>query len=366
MQIAIISDLPCAYIVKNKNPQTDKLGRNAGREISNNSVKVADVVYQGNTYFYQKDIFNNITKILDTNGNIIVQYVYDAWVNHAVLNANGQEIDKSDVGHIGNKNPFRYRSYYFDTETELYYLNSRYYDPELGRFITIDDISYLDPETINGLNLYAYCGNNPVMNVDPNGQAFFVFIIAALIGFVVSFAVSVGTQAAFNGGKINWGTAFIDGLFGAISGALWMVPGLGPVATGLINAGLTALNGVITTGIENDWHFSALDFVTIGVSALVSGLVSGVARGQFRSAGGQNILEDTHKFVGTVSKRIVTGYYNNGVDIFSKSFKSAFRQMWSQVISLNFGNGFWKDWLITLLQSISSSSFSRGLMELQW
>ena len=145
-----------------------------------------------------------------------------------------------------------------------------------------------------------------------------------------------------------------------------MVPGLGPVATGLINAGLTALNGVITTGIENDWHFSALDFVTIGVSALVSGLVSGVARGQFRSAGGQNILEDTHKFVGTVSKRIVTGYYNNGVDIFSKSFKSAFRQMWSQVISLNFGNGFWKDWLITLLQSISSSSFSRGLMELQW
>ena len=51
-----------------------------------------------------------------------------------------------------------------------------------------------------------------MMNVDPNGQAFFVFIIAALIGFVVSFAVSVGTQAAFNGGKINWGTAFIDGL----------------------------------------------------------------------------------------------------------------------------------------------------------
>ena len=59
-------------------------------------------------------------------------------------------------------NPIRYRSYYYDAETKLYYLKSRYYDPELGRFMTIDDISYLDPDTINGLNLYAYCGNNPV------------------------------------------------------------------------------------------------------------------------------------------------------------------------------------------------------------
>lgn len=204
------------------------------------------------------------------------------------------------------------------------------------------------------------------MNVDPNGQAFFLFLIAALIGFAVSFAVSAGTQAAFNGGQINWGTALIDGLFGAISGALWMVPGLGPIATGLINAGLTAVNGVITTGIENDWQFTTTDFVTIGISALVSGLVSGVARGQFISDGGRKILEDTHKFVGTVSKRIVTGYYNNGVDIFSKSFKSAFGQMWDQVMGLNFGKGFWKDWLITLLQSISSTSFSRGLNGLQW
>ena len=66
-------------------------------------------------------------------------------------------------------NPFRYRSYYYDTETELYYLQTRYYDPELGRFISQDSIEYADPETINGLNLYAYCGNNPVMNVDPTG-----------------------------------------------------------------------------------------------------------------------------------------------------------------------------------------------------
>lgn len=54
-------------------------------------------------------------------------------------------------------------------ETGLYYLKSRYYDPKVGRFITIDDISYIDHEKINGLNFYAYCGNNPVMRIDENG-----------------------------------------------------------------------------------------------------------------------------------------------------------------------------------------------------
>ena len=264
---------------------------------------------------------------------------------------------------IATKNPIRYRSYYYDEETGLYYLKSRYYDPETGRFITIDDISYIDPETINGLNLYAYCGNNPVMNVDPNGQAFFAFLIAALIGFAVSFAASAGTQAAFNGGQINWGTALIDGLFGAISGALWIVPGLGPIATGLINMGLTAVNGLITTGMENDWNYSWQDIGVIAFSSFVSGFVSGITRKGFLKAG-QEILTKTHKFVGTVSKRIVTGYYNNGVDIFPKSFKSAFGQMWNKVAGINFGKGFWKDWLITLLQSISSTSFSRGLNSL--
>ena len=68
-------------------------------------------------------------------------------------------------------------------ETELYYLKSRYYDPEVGRFITIDDISYLNSESINGLNLYAYCGNNPVMNVDPNGTAFLWLAVLALLLF---------------------------------------------------------------------------------------------------------------------------------------------------------------------------------------
>ena len=138
-----------------------------GLEFFYDNTGVAGIEYNNATYLYQKDAQGNICKILDSNGSIIVQYKYDAWGNHAVLDANGADI--SDAAHIGKLNPYRYRGYYYDTETGLYYLKSRYYDPEVCRFITIDDIAYLDPETVNGLNLYAYCGNNPAMNVDPEG-----------------------------------------------------------------------------------------------------------------------------------------------------------------------------------------------------
>lgn len=118
---------------------------------------LSGVTYNGTEYIYSKDIQGNIVGILDSNGNEVVQYRYDAWGN-----VKTEVIDEAHAG-IAEMNPFRYRSYYYDTETHLYYLNTRYYDPEVGRFISQDDVSYLDPETINGLNLFAYCGNNPMM-----------------------------------------------------------------------------------------------------------------------------------------------------------------------------------------------------------
>ena len=110
--------------------------------------------------------------LIDNNGNTVVQYNYDAWGNHKVVDASNNEI--TDTTHIGNLNPFRYRGYYYDCEIGLYFLKSRYYDPEVGRFLNMDSIEYADPETINGLNLYAYCGNNPIIAVDPYGNNFWV------------------------------------------------------------------------------------------------------------------------------------------------------------------------------------------------
>lgn len=93
----------------------------------------------------------------------MVKYVYDAWGNHDAV-----VVDSAHES-IANENPFRYRGYYYDVETELYYLKTRYYDPETGRFINMDSLKYLAPDKINGLNLYAYCDNNPVMKSDPMG-----------------------------------------------------------------------------------------------------------------------------------------------------------------------------------------------------
>ena len=128
---------------------------------STGSTGVAEVLVQ---YFYRKDAQGNIVAILDETGAVVVKYVYDAWGNHAVLDANGNDIDDPD--HIGNLNPFRYRGYYYDVETGLYFLQTRYYDPETGRFISQDGVEYADPTTVNGLNLYAYCRNNPIKFID--------------------------------------------------------------------------------------------------------------------------------------------------------------------------------------------------------
>ena len=311
--------------------------------------------YAGDTYFYRRDCQGNIIALIDNNGAVVVEYKYDAWGNHEA------EVASEDYVALAEINPYRYRGYYYDSETGLYFLQTRYYDPETGRFISRDSIEYADPETICGLNLYAYCGNNPVMNVDPSGHAFLVFLFAALIGFAVSFVSSAVSQAVFNDGQINWGIAAIDGLFGAISGALWMVPGLGPVATGLINFGLTAFNGVITTGIENGWKFSLADGLTIAASSIMSGIFSGVTRSQFFNAGGRKVLQNTHQLVKTVTRRIVTGYYNNSMDIFSSSYRSAFSQMMKKLFELNFGDGYYKDWIATMLQSVFSTSFANAL-----
>ena len=123
----------------------------------------------------------------------MVEYYYDAWGNHKVVDADGDEI--TDQNNIGNLNPFRYRGYYYDTETGLYFLQTRYYDPEVGRFLNRDSVEYADPETINGLNLYAYCLNNPVGYADPTGSfpilGFILGIMA--IGGLITTACGVAT-----------------------------------------------------------------------------------------------------------------------------------------------------------------------------
>ena len=125
--------------------------------------------YNGNMYYYIKDLQNNIIGILDSNNNLIVKYSYDAWGNILAIKDNLNN-DITDPANIGLINPFRYKSYYFDQETNLYYLNTRYYSPKLRRFINTDNVFIEDNTSLLGYNLYAYCNNNPVNYEDSNGN----------------------------------------------------------------------------------------------------------------------------------------------------------------------------------------------------
>ena len=112
-------------------------------------------------FYYLYNVQGDVIAIARAaTGQIVATYSYDAWGNCTVTNATGYA--------VGDKNPFRYRGYYYDTETGLYYLNSRYYNPEFGRFISADGL--IDNRGATSQNLFAYCYNNPVNYSDADGH----------------------------------------------------------------------------------------------------------------------------------------------------------------------------------------------------
>ena len=155
---------------------------------------ICGIKYNGTDYYFLRNILGDVVAIYDTAHNLVCNYVYDAWGNHKVLNPDGTENTSSSF--IGNINPIRYRGYYWDSEFDLYYLQSRYYDPETGRFISPDSTQYLDRSNVQGMNLYAYCNNNPVMDTDPEGTS----ILSALwtmSGLFLQAIVSAISYVAF-------------------------------------------------------------------------------------------------------------------------------------------------------------------------
>ena len=147
-------------------------------------------IYNGTQYYYVKNLQGDVVRILNASGATVVAYSYDAWGKCTVTTGASNA--------IANANPIRYRGYYYDTDTGFYYLQSRYYDPVVKRFISADDASLIGVSgDFISLNLYAYCLNNPVMCKDESGYAPEWLKWTLDIGlYVVSAAVAIGVGIA--------------------------------------------------------------------------------------------------------------------------------------------------------------------------
>ena len=124
---------------------------------------VLGIVYGGENYYFRKNFRGDVLAILNASGEVVVEYSYDPWGN--ILAVTG-----SLASTLGADNPFRYRGYYYDTESCFYYLNSRYYDAKVCRYLNADSAIVEVGGSVQGYNLFAYCFNNPVNMSDSSGQ----------------------------------------------------------------------------------------------------------------------------------------------------------------------------------------------------
>ena len=124
-------------------------------------------IYNGTQYLYLTDQMGDVIAITDADGGIIAAYVYDAWGK--LLNINYLDEENSEHNKIVNANPLRYRGYYYDNETGYYYLQSRYYDPTICRFINADMYCNTGTKSIVSINMYACCDNDPMNKNDFDG-----------------------------------------------------------------------------------------------------------------------------------------------------------------------------------------------------
>ena len=192
--------------------------------IYNSGGEIEAIYYKKSVYYYIKNGQQDIIGLCDASGQWVVDYSYDTWGN--LLKAGG-----SMASTLGVDNPFRYRGYYYDTETGLYYLESRYYNPELGRMMSADSLSVLgmSKTTLNDKNLYNYCDGNPVGRVDESGNFWAGAIFGGVIGGVAGL-MTAGAVAEIEGRKVTAKELVVSGLTGLISGAFaGAMPGLGAI-----------------------------------------------------------------------------------------------------------------------------------------
>ena len=221
----------------------------------------------GLDYIFRKNLQGDITGIYDSYAQLIVEYSYaDAW-------GAGVTVSGSQASTIGMYNSFRYRGYYYDTESGLYYLNSRYYDPVACRFINAD--SQLNPDTACGKNLYAYAEHNPVNKTDSTGTwALIDDVIAAFVGGTA--AVICQFISDMIAGEFSSWEAYVGTAIGGAAGGVVTLYG-GPILGAMFAGGVSTVSTCALENIAGDGNYSFKEvfiqsLIDAGESAILSNL----------------------------------------------------------------------------------------------
>ena len=212
--------------------------------------------YNNTLYYYVLNAQGDVVRIVNSSRSVVASYTYDPW---------GKIISSS--GTLADINPLRYRGYYYDTETGFYYLQSRYYDPEIGRFINADSYASTDATGLLSTNMFAYCENDPVNRSDPSGELF-----GTISGLIVG-GLTGALSAYINGDDILAGT-----ITGAVNGGICGLIVDSGVFTGGISLLLCGVTGVLceaSNQAANGKTIKDMDYVSIGLSGLFSAISCG-------------------------------------------------------------------------------------------
>ena len=252
-------------------------------------------IYNEQKYIYIRDVLQNILGIATEEGKVVVKYDYTAYGEIV-------EVYENTNYELSKINPFRYKGYYYDEESKMYYCKTRYYVPEWCRWLNTDSPLFLDFNNIQSTNLFSYCGNDPVNNVDPTGHSW------------ESFWNGVGDWFSDHWVELAIGTAFIIG--GAVVTALtcgagttaWAAFG-SALLSSAIQVGAGIGTGVLVNGVSNliqgnDFFDNVGD--TIASSYMLGGILSG----------GSQMLSGGFRFL-----RAKTGF--KGIDSTNFGFMSA-------------------------------------------
>ena len=190
-----------SYILDGTNILREAWGENVLIPLYDNQEQVCGIEYNGSAYFFLKNLQGDVIAITDHNGDTVARYSYDAWGVCTILS----DTSETDIASI---NPYRYRCYYFDPETALYYLQSRYYDPSTGRFINADktpQVAFSITDCASN-NIYTYCLNTPINACDLAGTYTITVQYLSAITASVSgtyLGVAVAKHFGFTGWKRN-------------------------------------------------------------------------------------------------------------------------------------------------------------------